>query len=99
MSTSIFLVAHPQKTVFEVGGSWMHDLPEDSLLSRETLYEAVSARVRRPKPYVDWLVDSLWEQVIEAGWDVSLVLEPGHDRYLEQGYRRVGTYFPLRSAP
>ncbi len=99
MSTETYLVAHPQKEVFEIGGSWMHSFPETALLTRTMLRGEIRSRVPAhiADTYVDWLCDKMWRMVIAAQWDVCIVLEGAHDQFIEQGYKRVGSYFPLRN--
>lgn len=97
MSTETYLIAHKQKQIFEIGGSWMHEFPEWALLDRENLVKKLREHVNRAEPYVQWLADQMWQLIREADWDVSIILEGSrYDTYIERGYKRVGTYFPLR---
>jgi hypothetical protein len=50
MGMSAFLVAHPQKQVFEIGGSWMHDFPDWALLDRDMLVKKLREFVGREEP-------------------------------------------------
>jgi hypothetical protein len=98
MGTSAFLVAHPQKQIFEIGGSWMHDFPNWALLDRDMLVEKLREFVGREEPYTQWLADQMYSLARGADWDVSIILEGGrYDTYRERGYKFVGTYFPLRA--
>ncbi len=98
MSTSVFLIAHPQKEIFEIGDRWMHGFPETALLTRTMLRGEIRSRVSRADAYTNWLCDTMWFMIIRANWDVSIILEPGHDHFIEEhGYKRIGTYFPLRN--
>lgn len=98
MSTDVFLVAHPQKAIFEIGGSFMHDLPEEALVDKASIQAEIQRRLPdRSEEYRAWLRDQMWSLVEAADFNVSLVFEGGtYDSLRECGYNKVGTYFPLR---
>lgn len=97
MGVSVFLASREERTLFEIGGSWMCGFPEEAMLSAEALTAEVARRLPGcGREYVEWLAGQMWTTVVRADWNVRIVQEPAHDALLEQGYVRAGTYFPLR---